>query len=69
MQKTLSTLLWIKGREKANEYSGSHTPPKGFKQEPRPVARFFVYRHLLFPQYILIEVDLFLKINHHPEKD
>ena len=26
MQKTLSTLLWIKGREKANEYSGSHTP-------------------------------------------
>ncbi len=46
MQKTLSTLLWIKGREKANEYSGSHTPPKGFKQEPRPVAGFFVYRHL-----------------------
>ena len=35
MQKTLSTLLWIKGREKANEYSGSHTPTKGLKHEPR----------------------------------
>jgi hypothetical protein len=46
MQKTLSTLLWIKGREKANEYSGSHTPTQSIKQEPRQVAGFFVYRHL-----------------------
>ena len=42
MQKTLSTLLWIKGREKANEYSGSHTPTQSIKQEPRPLAGFFV---------------------------
>ena len=26
MQKTLSALLWIKEREKENEYSDSHTP-------------------------------------------
>ena len=43
MQKTLSTLLWIKGREKANEYSGSHTPPKGFKQEPHIRGFFCLY--------------------------
>jgi len=42
MQKTLSTSLWINGKEKANEYSGSHSPTQRIYASNRTFVEFFV---------------------------
>jgi hypothetical protein len=42
MRKTLSTLLWIKGREKADNYFGSHTYTQKISASIPTFVGFFV---------------------------
>jgi hypothetical protein len=42
MQQTLSTSLWIKEKEKANEYSDSHSPTQRINASSPTLVGFFV---------------------------